>query len=41
MLERTRSDWRPLFDERPGSWMFHCRILGHADLAMMGMSMLR
>jgi FtsP/CotA-like multicopper oxidase with cupredoxin domain len=25
------------FDERPGMWMFHCHILDHADLGMMGM----
>jgi FtsP/CotA-like multicopper oxidase with cupredoxin domain len=29
------------FDERPGSWMFHCHILDHAELGMMGMLMLR
>ncbi|MBZ4420657.1 multicopper oxidase family protein [Myxococcus sp. RHSTA-1-4] len=25
------------FDNRPGMWMFHCHILDHADLGMMGM----
>ncbi len=25
------------FDDRPGMWMLHCHILGHADLGMMGM----
>jgi FtsP/CotA-like multicopper oxidase with cupredoxin domain len=25
------------FDERPGTWMFHCHILDHADAGMMGM----
>jgi FtsP/CotA-like multicopper oxidase with cupredoxin domain len=24
------------FDERPGAWMFHCHILDHADVGMMG-----
>jgi FtsP/CotA-like multicopper oxidase with cupredoxin domain len=24
------------FDERPGVWMFHCHILDHADVGMMG-----
>jgi FtsP/CotA-like multicopper oxidase with cupredoxin domain len=24
------------FDERPGQWMFHCHILDHADLGLMG-----
>ncbi len=24
------------FDERPGTWMFHCHILDHADGGMMG-----
>jgi len=24
------------FDERPGTWMFHCHILDHADAGMMG-----
>lgn len=28
------------FDNRPGMWMFHCHILDHADLGMMGMLML-
>jgi FtsP/CotA-like multicopper oxidase with cupredoxin domain len=28
------------FDHRPGMWMFHCHILDHADLGMMGMLML-
>lgn len=25
------------FDSRPGDWMFHCHILDHAELGMMGM----
>jgi len=25
------------YDDRPGMWMFHCHILDHADLGMMGM----
>jgi FtsP/CotA-like multicopper oxidase with cupredoxin domain len=25
------------FDERPGSWMYHCHILDHADGGLMGM----
>jgi FtsP/CotA-like multicopper oxidase with cupredoxin domain len=25
------------FDDRPGLWMFHCHILDHADLGLMGM----
>ncbi len=25
------------FDNRPGTWMFHCHILDHADAGMMGM----
>lgn len=25
------------FDDRPGMWMLHCHILGHAELGMMGM----
>ena len=24
------------FDERPGTWMFHCHILDHADGGLMG-----
>jgi FtsP/CotA-like multicopper oxidase with cupredoxin domain len=24
------------FDERPGMWMYHCHILDHADVGMMG-----
>ena len=24
------------FDDRPGMWMFHCHILDHADVGMMG-----
>jgi FtsP/CotA-like multicopper oxidase with cupredoxin domain len=24
------------FDERPGAWMYHCHILDHADVGMMG-----
>jgi FtsP/CotA-like multicopper oxidase with cupredoxin domain len=25
------------FDDRPGSWMFHCHILDHADMGMMAL----
>jgi len=25
-----------LFDERPGTWMFHCHILDHAEGGLMG-----
>lgn len=25
------------YDDRPGMWMFHCHILDHADVGMMGM----
>lgn len=25
------------YDNRPGEWMFHCHIVDHADLGMMGM----
>ena len=25
------------YDDRPGMWMFHCHILGHAKLGMMSM----
>jgi FtsP/CotA-like multicopper oxidase with cupredoxin domain len=28
------------YDDRPGDWMFHCHILEHAELGMMGMLML-
>jgi FtsP/CotA-like multicopper oxidase with cupredoxin domain len=24
------------FDPRPGTWMFHCHILDHAEIGMMG-----
>jgi FtsP/CotA-like multicopper oxidase with cupredoxin domain len=24
------------FDERPGTWMFHCHILDHAESGLMG-----
>ena len=24
------------FDERPGMWMYHCHILDHAEVGMMG-----
>jgi FtsP/CotA-like multicopper oxidase with cupredoxin domain len=24
------------FDERPGTWMFHCHILDHAEIGLMG-----
>jgi FtsP/CotA-like multicopper oxidase with cupredoxin domain len=29
--------WLVRFDERPGMWPFHCHILDHVDLGMMGM----
>jgi FtsP/CotA-like multicopper oxidase with cupredoxin domain len=29
------------FDECPGMWMFHCHILDHAELGMMGMVQLQ
>jgi FtsP/CotA-like multicopper oxidase with cupredoxin domain len=29
------------YEDRPGDWMFHCHILEHAELGMMGMLMLR
>ena len=25
------------YDDRPGSWMFHCHVLDHADGGLMGM----
>ena len=25
------------YDNRPGTWMFHCHILDHSDAGMMGM----
>jgi FtsP/CotA-like multicopper oxidase with cupredoxin domain len=25
------------YDDRPGMWMFHCHVLDHADVGMMGM----
>ena len=25
-----------VFDERPGMWMYHCHILDHAEVGMMG-----
>ena len=25
------------YDDRPGMWMFHCHILDHAEVGMMGM----
>lgn len=28
------------FDDRPGMWMFHCHILDHAEVGMMGMILL-
>jgi FtsP/CotA-like multicopper oxidase with cupredoxin domain len=24
------------FDDRPGMWMYHCHILDHAEIGMMG-----
>jgi FtsP/CotA-like multicopper oxidase with cupredoxin domain len=24
------------YDDRPGSWMFHCHVLDHADGGLMG-----
>jgi FtsP/CotA-like multicopper oxidase with cupredoxin domain len=29
------------YEDRPGDWMFHCHILDHAEIGMMGMLMLR
>jgi FtsP/CotA-like multicopper oxidase with cupredoxin domain len=29
------------FDERPGMWMFHCHILDHAEVGMMGHLLVR
>jgi len=29
------------FDNRPGMWMYHCHILDHADLGLMGMLAVR
>ncbi len=29
------------FDERPGTWMFHCHILDHAEAGMMGHLVIR
>lgn len=34
-LERVRIAFR--IDDRPGMWMFHCHILEHGELGMMGM----
>lgn len=34
---RTKVELAVFFDDRPGSWMFHCHILDHAELGMMGM----
>jgi FtsP/CotA-like multicopper oxidase with cupredoxin domain len=28
------------YEDRPGNWMFHCHILEHAEIGMMGMLML-
>jgi FtsP/CotA-like multicopper oxidase with cupredoxin domain len=28
------------YDDRPGNWMFHCHILDHAEIGLMGMLML-
>jgi FtsP/CotA-like multicopper oxidase with cupredoxin domain len=30
-----------VFDERPGTWMFHCHILDHAEVGMMGHLMVK
>jgi FtsP/CotA-like multicopper oxidase with cupredoxin domain len=34
----TRSELKiaVAFDERPGAWMYHCHILDHAEVGMMG-----
>jgi FtsP/CotA-like multicopper oxidase with cupredoxin domain len=29
------------FDDRPGAWMYHCHILDHADVGMMGHLLVR
>ena len=34
---RTRANIAIHFDDRPGMWMFHCHILDHAEIGMMGM----
>lgn len=34
---RTKVELAIFFDDRPGAWMFHCHILDHAELGMMGM----
>jgi FtsP/CotA-like multicopper oxidase with cupredoxin domain len=35
-LESTRSFIVRFDDDRPGSWMYHCHILDHADGGLMG-----
>jgi FtsP/CotA-like multicopper oxidase with cupredoxin domain len=34
---RAQVDVLVRFDERPGMWMFHCHILDHAEVGLMGM----
>ncbi|MGC4081887.1 MAG: multicopper oxidase family protein [Vicinamibacterales bacterium] len=29
------------FDDRPGMWMYHCHVLDHADIGLMGMLLVR
>lgn len=37
VVAHGRVEFAVYFDDRPGMWMFHCHILDHADLGMMGM----
>lgn len=32
---RTTIRIAPVFDDRAGTWMFHCHILDHAEMGMM------
>ncbi len=41
VVARQRIKIAIAFDGRTGPWMFHCHILDHADVGMMGMFMLR
>lgn len=36
MVAKTTARIAVRYDDRPGAWMFHCHILDHADLGMMG-----
>jgi FtsP/CotA-like multicopper oxidase with cupredoxin domain len=33
---KTTSRFLVYFDDRPGTWMFHCHILDHAEIGLMG-----